>query len=187
MKSLIDDIYDKLPEVTIVLSTMVKSRDSRTCAENLSKDFRDLVRNDYSGKRIGLADIDAVFPLNLLHSDGVHPIDDGYRLFASVWWNAISRLENVIQPPPLTGLFKDDSIAGNKCAKVAGNAAGPVQTQKGSGHDDGKYVHARTERGSIESARIQKNNDGPIIVNTITQKIYFADIIKNDPNSDRAS
>jgi hypothetical protein len=185
MKSLIDDIYDKLPEVTIVLSTMVKSRDSRTCAENLSKDFRDLVRNDCYGKRIGLADIDAVFPLNLLHSDGVHPIDDGYRLFASVWWNAISRLENVIQPPPLTGLFRDDSIAGNKCTKVAGNAAGPVQTQKGSGHDDGRYVNARTERGSIESARIQKNNDDPIIVDTITQNIHFADIIKNDPNSDR--
>jgi hypothetical protein len=35
MKSLIDDIYDKVPEVTVILSTLVKSRDYRACAEDL--------------------------------------------------------------------------------------------------------------------------------------------------------
>jgi hypothetical protein len=184
MKGLIEDIYDKLPDVTIVLSTLVKSRDKRKCAENLSQDFRDLVKNDFSGKRIGLADIDAVFPMDQLHEDGIHPVDEGYRLFAGVWWNAISKLEDKIQPPPTDGLIKDDSKADNKCAKIAGNAAGPVQTQKGSGHDDGKYVHARTERGAIESARIQKSGD-PFVKN-LPRNIYFANIIKNDPNSDRA-
>jgi hypothetical protein len=160
MKSLIDDIYSKLPDVTVVLSTLVRSRDHSTCSEDLSKQFRNLVRNDYAGKRIGMADIESAITMSQVSDDGIHPTDDGYRLFAGVWWNAISKLEGVIQPPPTDGLVKDDSaISSKKCAKVAGNASGPVQTQKGSGHDDGKYVHNRVERGAIESA---KNHQGRV-------------------------
>lgn len=188
MKSLIDDIYDKVPEVTVVLSTLVKSKNSRACAEDLSQQFRDLVKNDYRGKRIGLADIDSVIQMSQLDGDGIHPNDDGYRLFAAVWWQAISKLEDVVQPPATDGLIKDDSSTGgnNKCPKVAGNASGPVQTQKGSGHGDGNYKHDRVERGAIESARIQKYDDPLAITLSIPSSMYFADIIKNDPNSDRS-
>lgn len=185
MKSLIDDIYRELPDVTFVLSTLVKNRDDKTCAENLSQQFRDLVNNDYRGKRIGLADIDRIFPMSLLDlRDGIHPTDEGYRLFAAVWWQAISKLENVIQPPPTDGLIKDDSAAG-ECKKVAGNASGPVQTRKGSGHDDGNYKHDRVEKGVIESSRIQKAGDPRTITQDIPNYMHFADIIKNYPNSDR--
>jgi lysophospholipase L1-like esterase len=195
MKDLIDDIYNKLPDVTIILSTLVRSRDRKACSEDLSKQYRNLVKNDYRGKRIGMADIESVITMSQVSDDGIHPTDDGYRLFAGVWWSAISKLEGVIQPPPTDGLIKDDSvISTNKCAKVAGNASGPVQTQKGSGHDDGKYVHNRVERGVIESARVHKkepgdpdsaysggSNDG-----SAPHNIYFANIIKNEPNSDRS-
>jgi hypothetical protein len=188
MKSLIDDIYDKVPEVTVILSTMVKSRDHRACAEDLSQQFRDLVKNDYSDKRVGLADIDAIIQMSQVSGDGIHPNDEGYKLFAASWWKAISRVEDEIQPPPTDGLIKDDSsTAGTgKCKKVAGNASGPVQTQKGSGHDDGIYKHNRIERGLIESARIQKANDDPAKWKSIPYNMHFADIIKNDPNSDRS-
>jgi hypothetical protein len=188
MKSLIDDIYDKVPDVTIVLSTLVKSRDNRACAEGLSQQFRDLVKNDYRGKRMGLADIDSIIQMSQVSGDGIHPSDDGYRLFAAVWWEAIKNLEDVIQPPATDGLIKDDSSTGgsNECAKVAGNASGPVQTQKGSGHDDGNYKHDRIARGVVESARIQKANDPRNVYAKIPTSLYFADIIKNDPNSDRA-
>lgn len=91
MKSLVDDIYSKLPDVTIVLSTLVKSRDYRACAEDVSKQFRNLVKNEYRGKRMGLADIDSVIQMSQLNSGGIHPTDDGYKLFAGVWWNAIDR------------------------------------------------------------------------------------------------
>lgn len=193
MKSLIDDIYDKLPDVTVVLSTLVRSRDRSACSEDLSKQFRNLVKNDYRGKRIGLADIESVISMSQVSDDGIHPTDEGYRLFAGVWWNAISKLEDVIQPPPTDGLIKDDSDASsNKCPKVAGNASGPVQTQKGSGHDDGKYVHNRVERGAIESARITKaesgDPDAPYsgTYSSVPNNVYFANIIKNDPNADRS-
>jgi hypothetical protein len=187
MKSLIDDIYKQLPDVTIVLSTLVRSRDRKACSEDLSNQYRNLVKNDYRGKRMGLADIESVISMSQVSDDGIHPTDDGYRLFASVWWNAIGKLEGVIKPPPTDGLIKDDSAtSSNKCAKVAGNASGPVQTQKGSGHDDGKYVHNRVERGAIESARIQKANDPHSITLSIPLNMHFADIIKNDPKSDRS-
>ena len=187
MKSLIDDIYKKLPEVTIILSTLVRSRDRSTCSENLSKQFRDLVTHDYRGKRIGMADIESVISMAQVGNDGIHPTDDGYKLFAAVWWNAISKLEGDIQSPPSDGLIKDDSdTSSNKCAKVAGSASGPVQTQKGSGHDDGKYVHKRVERGSIESGRIQKGDDRHDIIQSTPGNVHFADIVKNDPKSDRS-
>lgn len=188
MKSLIDDIYDKGPEVTVVVSTLVKSKDSRACAEDLSQQFRDLVKNDYRGKRIGLADIDSFIKMSQVDEDGIHPNDEGYRLFATVWWAAISRLEDVIQPPAANGLIQDDSSTGGdkKCPKVAGNAGSPVQTQKGSGHDDGDYKHDRIEKGVIESARIQKANDPHAITVQIPLSMYFADIIKINPNSDRS-
>jgi hypothetical protein len=185
MKSMIDDIYDKVPDVTIVLSTLVKSRDNRACAEDLSQQFRDLVKNDYRGKRMGLADIDSIIQMSQLSGDGIHPNNDGYRLFAAVWWEAIKKLEDVIQPPATDGLIKDDSSTG-ECQKKAGNASGPVQTQKGSGHDDGDYKHDRVERGAIESARIQKAGDPRSITQDIPLSMYFADIIKNDPASDRS-
>lgn len=186
MKNLTDDIYSKLPNVTIVLSTLVKSRYHRACAEDLSQQFRDLVNNDYRGKRMGLADIDSFISTSQLNADGIHPTDDGYKLFAAVWWAAISKLEGVIQPPPSDGLIKDDaSTSGfNRCRKVAGNAAGPLQTQRGSGHDHGIYVHDSVARGVIESARIQKADDPHTITDSIPYNIHFADMIKNDPNSD---
>ena len=187
MKSLIDDIYDKVPGVTIVLSTLVKSRNNRVCAEDLSRQYRDLVRNDYSGKRMGLADIDSIIQMSQIDGDGIHPNDEGYRLFAAVWWNAISKLEDGIQPPATDGLIKDDSQStGQKCPKVAGTAGAAVQTQKGSGHDDGNYKHNRVARGAIPSARIEKGNDGKTVFSNIPNNLHFGDIIKNDPNSDRS-
>jgi hypothetical protein len=187
MKSLIDEIYDKLPDVTIVLSTLAKSRDNRVCAEDLSQQFRDLVDRSYRDERIALADMDSVHSVSQLVSDGIHPNDEGYKLFAAVWWEAISRLEGVIQPSPTDGLIKDDGQTGsNKCPKVAGKANGPVQTQKGSGHEDGNYRHDSIARGAIKSARIQKANDPHAITVQIPLSIYFANIIRNDPNSDRS-
>ncbi|KAK4902064.1 hypothetical protein LTR27_000966 [Elasticomyces elasticus] len=190
MKVLIDDIYSKLPDVTIVLSTLVISKANRVCAEDLSKQFRNLAAS-YRGKRMGLADIESAISMSQLNSDGIHPNDEGYKLFAGVWWQAISKLEDVIQPPPTDGLIKDDSTGGgNKCKKVAGNASGPIQTQRGSGHDDGNFKYYETERGVIESARIQKVlPDSPSDAGSIHQipfGIKFANIIKNDPNSDRS-
>lgn len=182
MKSLLDDIYAKIPGVTVVLSTIVKSRGNDACAADVSRQMRALATN-YQGQRFGMADIYSAISMDQIGPDGIHPTDDGYKLFAAVWWDAISKLESVIQPPSSD---IDDSVSGNtKCEKIAGNARGPIKTQAGSGHDDGVYVHNRIERGVIESARINKNGGTRTEIESIPINTFFANLVKGNPNADR--
>ena len=134
-----------------------------------------------------VADINAALPLSMLSSDGVHPNDEGYKLFAAVWWDAVRKVENVIQPQANVASIDDSSIlsGGNTCAKVAGNARGPIQSQLGSGHDDGIYVHNRIERGALKSARIDKWGDPKNITDNIPWHMFFANLVVGDPNFDR--
>lgn len=187
MERMIRDVYRDSPGVTIILSTLVPLRDNRGCTDMVSEMYRNLVRETFANERIGLADIGPEITNNLMDPDGIHPNDEGFRVFAAVWWDAIRRLEGIVQEPRTDGLIKDDEASqDNNCPKVAGNAPGPVKTQNGSGAEDGNYVHDRVERGAIESARIQKAGDPQSITSRIPSNIFFANIVKNDPNADRA-
>ncbi|KAK0618315.1 hypothetical protein B0T17DRAFT_643849 [Bombardia bombarda] len=60
---------------------------------------------------------------------------------------------------------KHPNDGGDKtCPKVAGTARGPIQTQVGSGYDDGNYVHSSISRGVLTSGRIQKGSDPASII-----------------------
>jgi len=72
LKVMVDDILNSIPGVTVIISTLAKSRDHQSCASNISQQFRDLV-NSYGDKRVGLADFDAVMTSDMLVSDGIHP------------------------------------------------------------------------------------------------------------------
>ncbi|KAH8887189.1 hypothetical protein GQ53DRAFT_874237 [Thozetella sp. PMI_491] len=187
LKVMIDEIFSSIPGVTVVVSTLVKSRSNDACAANLSQQYRDLVASYSKDTRIGLADIYSVISMDDLASDGIHPNDYGYKLFASVWWDAISKLEDKIQPPAaVAGIDDSATNAARTCAKVAGNARGPIQSQRGSGYDDGNYVHNRVERGSIESARIQKGNDPQSIIDATPSHMFFANIVLNSSDRSKA-
>ncbi|KAM3084657.1 hypothetical protein ACMFMG_003120 [Clarireedia jacksonii] len=148
-----------IPGVTVVLSTLLRNRDQDACTEKVSQQIQSLM-GVYENARIGLADIRSVMSMNDLSSDGTHPNYGGYKLFAGVWWNAISRLENNIQPPATVTGMNDAMVDSSKtCKKVAGNAGAAVQSQLGSGHDDGNYVHDSSAHGALESAQINKNSD----------------------------
>lgn len=120
--------------------------------------------------------------------DKDHPTDDGYKMFAGVWWDAISKIEDQIQAPAKVDNI-DDAAGGssNQCKKVAGNAGLPGQSQMGSGHDDGNYVHKSTSKGVIESAKIDKGSDPKSITDAIPWHIFFANIVKGDPNAERTA
>jgi hypothetical protein len=182
---MVDDIFNSIPGVTVIVSTLLKSRGNDACAAHLSQQYRDVVAS-YTDARIGLADIYNAMTMDHLGGDGIHPNDAGFRLFASVWWDAISKLEDSIQPPD-GNAGVDDSVEGSPktCTKVAGNARGPIKTQQGSGHDDGNYVHDRAERGSIESLRIEKNDDASSITDAIPSHIFFANVVVGNPNFNR--
>ncbi|CAG8954298.1 hypothetical protein HYFRA_00005919 [Hymenoscyphus fraxineus] len=96
MKALIDDIFKKVPETTVILSTLVPSRDNGACARNISTQFRELVKSKhYRNARLGLADIESSLKLSDL-ADGTHPNDGGYKIFAGVWCTAIDKLQDKI-------------------------------------------------------------------------------------------
>lgn len=186
LKVLIDDIFNNIPGVTVIISTLVPSRDRNDCAKSVSEQFRTLVRTQYSGARIGIADINNAMPMSMVSGDGIHPNDEGYKLFAAVWWDAISKLEDKIQPPASVAGIDDNSVsAGKTCAKVAGNARGPIQSQRGSGHDDGNYVHNRNEKGALKSARIENGGDPKSITDNIPWHMFFANLVLNNPNAAR--
>lgn len=163
------------------MSTLVKSRDHQQCASDLSRDIRDLVRNDFRGSKIALADIDTAMSTNgnFMSGDGIHPNDAGYRLFAAVLWAAIESVEGGITAPAYVAAVDDTKTSpSSTCTKVAGNARGPVQSQRGSGHDNGLYQHNRKNPdGPIISARIEKRNDPQVITNGIPDRMFFANIV----------
>lgn len=115
-KAVLDDIFDSIPGVTVIASTLVQSRDHGPCSEAASEQIRNVV-SDYmetTDKKIALADIDKAMDITKhLSSDGIHPNDAGYKLFATVWNDAITTVEDKISPPANVASI-DDSKPSNK-------------------------------------------------------------------------
>jgi hypothetical protein len=70
---------------------------------------------------------------------------------AAVWWDAFQKVESIITAPKDTGVSDVSTGSKNICEKKPGVGRGPIQTQKGSGEDDGKYVHASESKGELLS------------------------------------
>ncbi|KAM0547807.1 hypothetical protein ACHAPJ_010269 [Fusarium lateritium] len=189
MKSLVDDIYSNIPGVTVILSTIVKNTNTTNdaCATKLSKQIRQLVKT-YRGQRIGLADINPALPTSMLQKDGTHPTDAGYKLFAAVWWDAIKKVQKDIQPPAkVSGIDDAVSQKAPECKKTAGNARGPQQSQRGSGHDDGIYRHFSQAQGVVKSLRLENGGDSASLVKDYPWHVFFANIVLNSANSPRSN
>lgn len=185
---MVDGIFASVLGVTVILSTLLRNRDLTrdACTKDISRQIRSVSKGYKKGTRIGLADVRDVMKSSDIGPGNDHPTDDGYKMFARVWWGAISQIEDRIQPPAaVTGI--DDAATGQarQCKKVAGNAGLPGQSQLGSGQDDGNYVHASTARGTLESAVIYKGSDPKSITDAIPWHIFFANIVKGDPNAAR--
>ncbi|KAH6658567.1 carbohydrate esterase family 3 protein [Truncatella angustata] len=182
LKNMTDDIFNSIPGVTVILSTLLPNKDQNPCTDRISQQIRQLVES-YRGSRIGLADIRPLLSLTDL-VDGTHPDDGGYKVFAGVCWDAMSKLEDKILPPVAVPGVDDGASSSNKCKKVAGNSGPPVQSQLGSGHDDGNYVHSSIEHGVLTSARINKGNDPKSLTDAYPWHIFFANLVVGDPNAD---
>jgi hypothetical protein len=183
LKDMTDDIFNSIPGVTVILSTLLPNRDQNPCTDRISQQIRPLVES-YQGSRIGLADIRPLLSLSDL-VDGTHPNDEGYKVFAGVCWDAISKLEDKIQPPVAVPGVDDGASSSNKCEKVAGNSGPPVQSQLGSGYDDANYVHSSIGHGVLTSARINKGDDLKSRTDAYPWHIFFANLVVGDPNADR--
>ncbi|KAI1261901.1 carbohydrate esterase family 3 protein [Xylariaceae sp. FL1019] len=188
MKQLIDQIFDYVPGVTVVLSTLLRSTnpDHDSCTASVNEQYRALFKT-YKGARIALADVQSVMSLSDLGPDGDHPTDSGYEMFAGVWWDAISKIEDRIQAPvAVSGIDDSTASSPSQCKKVAGNAPPRVQTQLGSGHDDGNYLHNSINRGILKTANISKGQDPESITKDIPWHIFFANLVVGDVNAGRS-
>ncbi|EHK97448.1 hypothetical protein M7I_6785 [Glarea lozoyensis 74030] len=86
VKAIVNDIFNSIDDVTVIVSTLVQSRNQQECAEKVSKQIREFVKSsEFSGKKIALADMfQAMNREAHLSGDGIHPNDAGYKLFAAV-------------------------------------------------------------------------------------------------------
>ena len=187
-KALLDNIFNSVPGVTIIVSTLLLNTNEkiRPCLTGLSNEIQYLV-DDYKNSRIMLANIRRYMPLDELGSDGTHPNDQGYKRFAGVWWDAISKIEDSIQPPD-TKVMDDSQVDSSvTCRKVAGNAGEPVQVQLGSGADDGNYVHSSSGHGALSTAQINKNSDPSSITDAIPWHMFFANLVVGDASAPRSA
>lgn len=88
-------------------------------------------------------------------NDDTHPNDFGYKKMASVWWAAFQTVElnGWLTAPPNVGIADNSTTSSEyTCPKVYGDGDGNYQIQRGSGTDDGNYVHASEDQGNVWSS-----------------------------------
>ncbi|KJK61604.1 GDSL-like Lipase/Acylhydrolase family protein [Aspergillus parasiticus SU-1] len=164
MDALLTRLFDAIPGTTIILSTLLP-RDAESqivyFTNYISGQYRQIVTaRRQKGQRIVLAEMSDFIKVEDL-IDGTHPTDFGDKKVASVWWEAIQEAERegLLQPPNKTGV-SDTKRTTCKKEYGSGNRKGRVQTQRGSGADDGNYVHSSKDMGRIFSpATTKKEKD----------------------------
>lgn len=174
MKDLIDYLFQTVPGTTVILSTLVPNWVPAidACLVKVNDQYRKLA-SSYQGQRFTIADMYDFVGLDGVWQEGTptlgHPTDEGFSTMAAVWWNAFQRLGEGLQAP-------DNSISDNTgdttCAKTYGTGRGPVQTQGGSGHDDGPYKH---NSSCVQSLWQEPALDPPNL--TFPSETYFAQLI----------
>jgi hypothetical protein len=107
-------IFTSVPEVTIILATLLPNGNSVAEAgiEQFNAELVSVVANR-SSERITLVDMhSSEFSLADLGPDGTHPTEEGYLKMATVFYNGIVSMAAVIQPPATVAGI-DDAAAPN--------------------------------------------------------------------------
>lgn len=178
LESLIDRLFDAIPGVTIIASTLLPNTNSKTQAniDIINNQIPNLVQErQSSGKWITYVDFaSSYFSLSDL-SDGTHPNDDGYLKMAEVWYQGIEVADSQGWLSTLANGVSDVVSGGSNttCDKLPGNAIGPTQTQMSSGSDDGPYVHIGTQ---VDGFAGFKNPPTVNFNNPLPEGVFWADI-----------
>ncbi|KAF1993338.1 carbohydrate esterase family 3 protein, partial [Amniculicola lignicola CBS 123094] len=181
METLINWVYDNSAGVTVILATLPPTGPSSQFPDLnsyvflLNNEYRKLVlRYKSNGKRIELADMNTGFfqqPADGTPGDVLHPNNQGYAKLAAVFAKAMQSVESSIQTPTNTGI--PDKGTG-VCPPNANSFSGPVQTQRGSGVEDGSYRHAETAMGTLVKNTLTLPTFG-----THDKQFMFAQLVSN--------
>lgn len=166
---MLDDLYNQIPNVTIIASIVIpgtangipQNRDA------VNAQIRSLVADRRNkNQRIVLADVDdppGFFTTEYLISDGTHPNDEGHRRLAAIYLRSIEEANEsgYLRAPTDTGMSDEPGAdnGDNTCDKTygSGESHGPVNTQAGSGLDDGIYAHNSISQGVLYSTTADPN------------------------------
>lgn len=194
MKIAILDLFSKVPDAVVVLSTLLDNSNHQENVDLINEDYRTLVKelvgtDPKTGEepenpqfKVQLADMaDGFIPFEFIQPDGTHPTIDGFKRMASVWAWAIDQANSKgwLTEPSESGRFKDGD-GSSTCKKEFGSgdqdprgskeiltAADPVIA------DDGTYKHASKAHKGL----LTDTDGGEYTEDT---KIYFAQLINQD-------
>ncbi|KAJ6057366.1 hypothetical protein N7460_000640 [Penicillium canescens] len=164
MNQMLTRLYDTIPGTTIILSTLLPNNNEKAQANSviINEQYRNIVAaRQKNNDRIVLAEMSDYIKHTDLLPDGTHPTGPGYEKMASVWWAAIQEAESkeLLQKPKDIGendwadtTFEKEYGSGN-------SGDGKVQTQRGSGWDDGDYKHNSVAMGQIMQIGITDKED----------------------------
>ncbi|KAJ4351275.1 uncharacterized protein N0V89_006614 [Didymosphaeria variabile] len=189
MKSMVDDIWSLGdPDAVIILSTLLPQSDSHhnDYANTINTGLRSLVQTKQAaGQHIQLAEMSpinnnggATFYMEVGDlTDGIHPRHDTYPKMAAIWTAAINRVieKGWIKDP----VDNEGSNAGGVCIPAQSDFRGPIQTQRGSGADDGTYTHSSTQWST-------SNHESWVGDDSILKQFHYAQLT-NPGNADRGA
>ena len=131
MKNMVEDIFENIPEVTVILSGLLPNKATNACTKLMNNNYGKVV-DDLAGQGRKIVFADTVrrnnaFPLHLANfalqyngyiteddlSDGTHPTDFGYQKLASIWWLAFTKAsqKGFITIPEDNGLPEDSTTS----------------------------------------------------------------------------
>ncbi|KAL2819388.1 hypothetical protein BJX63DRAFT_428611 [Aspergillus granulosus] len=182
MRALIMDLLTApdMSHTLIVLSTLLQSGNEITMSNQplVNAQYRNLV-TDLRGKghNIVLAEMDPqdgegsnrlTYPDSF--ADVTHPNDQGYKIMASIWYDAIKAAvsQGMISPAAEVDLG-DGTGTCNKTPGTGIYAGG--HTQRGGGEDDGIYYHSSQTQGIVFSFDSNDDND---------LKVFFGRLYRQD-------
>jgi lysophospholipase L1-like esterase len=117
MDKLLDEAFDKIEGVTILLSTLLPTtkQPNKDNIKTYNPDLRNLIqyRQQTKKQKIVLAEMDdgRIDPVKDL-AEGVHPNDKGYKIMGDIWWEAFQEAEKLgfITRPNNVGMSDGPSI-----------------------------------------------------------------------------
>ncbi|KAK5111586.1 hypothetical protein LTR85_011815 [Meristemomyces frigidus] len=180
LKTLIDRLFDAIPDVTIVASTLLPNGNANTQAnvKIYNSQIPGIVQDlQVAGQEITYVDFSSsYFSLSDLGSDGTHPTAAGYQKMAEVWYQGIQVANGqgwLSAPATVSGVSDIVTAGSTTCDKTPGASIGPTQTQMGSGSDDGAYVHIAAQVAGFAGFR---NPSTVNFNNPLPEGVFWADI-----------
>jgi hypothetical protein len=129
LANLIDKAYASMPDITLIVGSIIPRRDFTSQVESYNQQVRQLVEQlRAGGKRIVFADINAGLSAAQHTDDGVHPNAEGAALIAQSWFSVLKqtmRQTTAAQAPALnptarTGHNRVRLLIGTNAHRAAG-------------------------------------------------------------------